>query len=117
MTDATLPERSGSGEDGVNVVPLGAEVADGHDYGPPPSPPSSRLHGLAIAGMALSALLGIGSMLAFVTVRWTGAAGRFIVAVVIVAAIGFLVCASAAVFTAARDMYAHRPRENAGEEQ
>lgn len=64
------------------------------------------MHGLAITGMALCALLGIGSMLAFVTVRWTGSAGRYIVALFVLAAVGFLACASAAVFTAARDTYA-----------
>jgi purine-cytosine permease-like protein len=98
-------------------VPLGAEVVEGHGTSPPPSPPSSRLHAMAIAGMALSALVGIGSMLAFVTVRWTGALGRVVIGVVIFSAIGFLTCASAAVFTAARDTYAHRPRESAGGDQ
>jgi hypothetical protein len=67
--------------------------------------------------MALFALMGIGSMLAFVTIRWTGSVGRYVVAVVIFSAIGFLVCASAAVFTAARDMYASRPGESAGGDQ
>jgi hypothetical protein len=66
--------------------------------------------------MALCALLGIGSMLAFVTVRWTGTIGRFVVGVVIFSAVGFLACASTAVFTAARDMYAHRPTGSAGGE-
>jgi hypothetical protein len=48
-------------------------------------------------------------MLAFVTVRWEGSTGRFFVALFILAAIGFLACASAAVFTAARDTYAQSP--------
>jgi hypothetical protein len=109
-----VPPEDAALEGQPNVVPLGAEVADAPE--PPPSPPASRLHGLAIAGMALCALLGIGSMLAFVTVRWAGAAGRFIIAVVIFSAIGFLVCASTAVFTAARDMYARAPGKSAGGE-
>ena len=112
MSEQVRPDDPGA----PNVVPLGAEVVEGHGSVPPPSPPSSRLHGSAIAGMALFALLGIGSMLAFVTIRWTGPAGRFVVAVVIFSAIGFLVCASAAVFTAARDMYAHNAGESAGRE-
>ena len=74
-----------------------------------PSPPGGRLHGLAIAGMAVSALVGTASMLAFATVHWTGAAGHYVIGVVILAAVGFLACASAAVFTAARDTYAAVP--------
>ena len=95
----------------MNVVALGAEVVEGHGAPPTPSGPTSRLHGLAITGMALFALFGIGSMLAFVTVRWNGGAARLIVAAVVLSAIGFLTCASAAVFTAARDTYARGPRE------
>ena len=98
------------GKDELNVVPLGAEVAEGHGAPPVPSGPTSRLHGLSITGMALFALLGIGSMLAFVTVRWTGVAARLIVAAVVLSAVGFLACASAAVFTAARDTYARDAR-------
>jgi hypothetical protein len=103
------------GGDDTNVVPLGAELVEGHGTSPPPSPPATRLHAFSIAGMALFALLGIGSMLAFVTIRWTGAAGRAVIGVVIFSAVAFLVCASAAVFTAARDTYARRPHETAGD--
>lgn len=112
MSEAVRPGEAGADE--PNVVPLGADVVEGHGTVPAPSGPSSRLHGMAIAGMALFALLGIGSMLAFVTIRWTGPAARFVIAVVIFSAIAFLVCASAAVFTAARDMYAHISRARAG---
>ncbi|HEY7875583.1 MAG TPA: hypothetical protein VIG64_10735 [Actinomycetota bacterium] len=91
------------------MVPLGAEVVAGHGQAPAPSGPTSRLHGLAITGLGVCALLGIGAMLAFVTVRWEGSTGRFFVALFILAAIGFLACASAAVFTAARDTYAQSP--------
>ena len=93
---------------GETVVPLGAEPVPGHGEVPPPSPPVSRLHGLSITGMALCALTGIASMLAFVTVRWSGPAGHYVIAGVILSAIGFLACASIAVFTAARDTYAER---------
>jgi hypothetical protein len=102
--------------DELNVVALGAEAVDGHGTIPPPTGPTSRLHGLAITGMALSALVGIASMLAFVTVRWDGTTGRVLVAVFVIAAVGFLACASAAVFTAARDTYASTPRDDSKRE-
>jgi hypothetical protein len=59
--------------------------------------------------MAVSALVGTASMLAFATVHWTGAAGHYVIGIVVLAAVGFLACASAAVFTAARDTYAAVP--------
>lgn len=49
-------------------------------------------------------------MLAFATVHWTGAAAHYVIGVVVVSAVAFLACASAAVFTAARDTYT-RPRD------
>ena len=92
-------------------MPLGADAVEGHGVAPAPSGPTSRLHGLSITGMALSALFGIASMLAFVTVRWSGAAGRLIVVAVVLSAVAFLACASTAVFTAARDTYPGESRE------
>ena len=86
------------------VVRLSADPAPE----PPPTPPT-RMHGLAIGGMALCALLGIVSMLALITVNWPGQTGRFIVGTFVLAGVGFLACASAAVLTAARDTY---PRSN-----
>lgn len=68
--------------------------------------PQGRLHRLAISGMALFALAGIISMLAFITVTWPGNSGRYIIAVVFISGIGFLASASIAVFSAARDTYA-----------
>lgn len=56
--------------------------------------------------MALFALAGIISMLAFITVTWPGDSGRYIIAVVFISGIGFLASASIAVFSAARDTYA-----------
>ena len=75
---------------------------------PPPAPPTppGRLHGLAIAGMAVSALVGIFAMLAFITVGWPGNSGRVLVGAFVLSGIGFLTCASLAVLTAARDTYA-----------
>lgn len=91
------------GDDG-NVVPLGTD--------PPPTPvtPPSRpsgMHGAAIAGMALSALVAIVTGFLFIAVGWTGSSGKVVVTIGFLAAVSFLACASAAVFTAARDTYAH----------
>jgi hypothetical protein len=74
----------------------------------PPSPPTppGRLHGFAIAGMAICALIGIVSVLTFITVSWPAGAGRLIIVVCIASGLGFLACASAAVLAAARDTYA-----------
>ncbi|HET7481972.1 MAG TPA: hypothetical protein VFK89_03855 [Actinomycetota bacterium] len=70
----------------------------------PPSPPG-RAHGFSIAGMAASALVGMAAILAYVTVNWTPGAGHVVVGIFLVAGLTFLVCASLAVFTAARDTY------------
>jgi hypothetical protein len=77
---------------------------------PPPARPAGpgRLHGLAIAGIAVSALTGISTLLAFVTVRWPGSTGRYLIAVLFTSVIVFCVSASAAILTAARDTYVKR---------
>jgi hypothetical protein len=89
---------------GEDIVPLPQEAP------PPARRPTGpgRLHGLAIAGIALSALTGIASMLAFVTIRWPGDSGRYLIAVLFASVIVFVVSASTAVLTAARDTYAGR---------
>lgn len=92
------------------VLPLGVEPAP---EPPPPVSRPSRLHGTAITGMALSALVGIGSMFLFVSVGWPDDMGRYVIAVFFFSAIAFIACASAAVFTAARDTYATNPRDSA----
>lgn len=99
MTDEPRPGR---------VLPLGVEPPA---EPPPPVTPPGRLHGLAITGMALSALVGIVSMFLFVSVGWPDETGRYVIAVFFFSAIAFIACASAAVFTAARDTYATNPRE------
>jgi hypothetical protein len=86
------------------VVPL---RQDALPAAPRPSGPG-RLHGLAIAGIAVSALAGITSTLAFVTIRWPGSTGRFLIAVLFMSVIVFVVSASTAVLTAARDTYVRR---------
>ena len=69
------------------------------------------MHGAAIVGMALFALLGIGAMLAFITISWPDDTSRYALGVFMVSVIGFLTCASLAVFSAARDTYPRRDRK------
>jgi hypothetical protein len=78
----------------------------------PPSGPHSKLHAISISGIATSALLGIVSMIAFITVRWPGDTGRFVIALLIFSIVGFLASASIAVFSAAKDTYASMPHSD-----
>ncbi|MGI8940652.1 MAG: hypothetical protein ACR2H7_01970 [Actinomycetota bacterium] len=70
-----------------------------------------RLHGAAIVGMAVSALFGIASMLAFITISWPNGLGRYVMVVFMGSVVGFMACASIAVFSAARDTYPRHPDE------
>lgn len=99
MTEATPGD-----EEKIVLLPGAAEEP------PSPAPPSppGRLHGLFIGGMAASALVGIVAVFGFITVGWPKDAARVIMAVFFAALIVFLGCASAAVFTAARDTYPRR---------
>lgn len=68
--------------------------------------------------MALSALVGIVTIFLFVTVGWPDDTGRYVIAIFFLSMIVFIACASAGVFTAARDTYAvnaRAPREQADE--
>lgn len=65
-----------------------------------------KIHGLAIAGMAICSLVGIATTLAFITVGWPGTTGRYLIAIIFLSVVGFFLCASMAVFAAARDTYA-----------
>lgn len=99
--------------DDGRVVPLRPEVG----VDPPPPPPPGRpgrLHGLAIAGMAVSALIGIAAMLLFVTVGWPGDTRRYPMTVFVLAVVAFMTCASIAVFAAARDTYPRRGARRGG---
>ena len=89
--------------DADNVVPLPGDPLP-PDPTPPPSPPG-RLHGLAIAGMGLSAIIGVAAMLAFITITWPENIGRVVMGICLFSGLAFLTFASAAVFTAARDTY------------
>lgn len=95
MSDDGGPNSSTS-----EVRPIGVE--------PPPEPPPARpsgLHGLAITGMSLSALVGIVVLFLSIGIGLPSGPRRATVAIVVGAAIVFLACASTAVFTAARDTY------------
>lgn len=113
LSEAKGGRPSDGNEEPDNVVPLGVD--------PPPEPPPAparrpgRLHGLAILGMALFALVGIAAMLAFITISWPDDSGRYVVAVFMAAVVGFVTSASIAVFSAARDTYPRHPREPTGE--
>ncbi len=101
-----LPTGDGRGDNRDKVVQLPG------DYEPAPdeekvSPPG-RLHGIFITGMAVSALVGVASMFAFITVGWPERVGRYVIALFLFSGLVFLACASAAVFTAARDTYPTR---------
>lgn len=85
-----------------NVVHLGV-APEPKPVEPPPA--QSRLHTLAIAGMAVCAVIGILSMLAFITVTWPGDSGRYVIGVFIASGVGFMTSASLAVFSAARDTH------------
>lgn len=99
MTDPERPD-----EEKIVVLPT--------DHVPPaeeePASTPSRLHGALTTGMALSALIGIGTMFAFITIGWSESTRGYVLAVFFVSVLVFLTCASAAVFTAARDTHAPR---------
>ena len=104
LTEA--PDKSTPPDDDAqgNVVPLGVE-APLEPRTPKPAPRIGRLHGLSIIGMAISALIGIASMLAFITISWPDDLGRYVMAIIVISVIGFMTSASLAVFSAARDTY------------
>lgn len=86
-----------------NVVPLGKDPEPEPEL--PPTPPG-KIHGLAIAGMAMSALVAILAGFLFIAIGWPGNTGKVVASIGFLGGVSFLVCASAAVFTAARDTYA-----------
>jgi hypothetical protein len=89
-------------EEKVVVLP-GSPTAEA----PKPRAHMNPLHTLATTGMAVSALIGIGALLTFISVGWPGNARRYVIAVLVLAAVAFLACASIAVFVAARETYPH----------
>jgi high-affinity Fe2+/Pb2+ permease len=67
-----------------------------------------KLHAAGIAGMAISAVVGIVALLARITVGWPGGSDRYVTAVFVFAVVAFLASASIAVFSAARNTYPSR---------
>jgi ABC-type uncharacterized transport system permease subunit len=63
------------------------------------------MHGAAIAGMGISAIVGVASMLLYITVTWPENVGRVVIGVCLFSGLAFLTFASTAVFSAARDTY------------
>ena len=84
-------------------------IALGHPPAPEarPSPPS-RWHAFAISGMAISALVGIAAMLAFITVTWPDNLRAVLVGVFVLSGVSFLTFSSVAILTAALDTYPRR---------
>ncbi|HVM35374.1 MAG TPA: hypothetical protein VM784_08525 [Actinomycetota bacterium] len=75
----------------------------------PAAPPPARhggSHGFVVTLMAAFAVIGICAMFAFITVKWPGETSRYVIAVFVFSVVGFISCASIAVFTAARGMVA-----------
>lgn len=89
-----------------NIVPLPAAPQP-----PPKHTRPGRLHGIAIIGLAASAIVGIGTTLMFFTISWPGTTGRYLVLVIVLAVTAFLCFAIIAFFAAARDTYARHPRD------
>lgn len=86
-----------------NVVQLPGDPPP-PDPTPPPSPPG-RIHGAAIAGMGISAIVGVAAVLALITVTWPDSASRVVIGICVLSGLAFLTFASTAVFSAARDTY------------
>lgn len=70
---------------------------------------AGRAHGLAIFGMALSALIGTLALLAFITIRWPGEMGEYLKLVFVFSGAAFMVSSSLAVFFAMRDTHPNQP--------
>ena len=91
------------------MVPLGVEAPSENETSKP-TPRVGRLHGLSIIGMAISALVGIATVLAFITISWPDGLGRYLMAILVFSIVGFMTSASLAVFSAARDTYPRHSR-------
>lgn len=89
--------------DSDNVVQLPGDPLP-PDPPTPPSPPG-RVHGTAIAGMGISAIVGVCAMVALVTITWPDNLSRVVVGICLLSGLAFLAFASMAVFSAARDTY------------
>jgi hypothetical protein len=72
---------------------------------------TGRAHGIAIFGMALSALIGTLALLAFITIRWPGGIGEYLKVVFVLSGAAFMVSSSMAVFFAMRDTHPNHPNK------
>ena len=86
-----------------NVVQLPGDPLP-PDPPPPPSPPG-RIHGTAIAGMGISAIVGVCAMFALIAITWPDSLSRVVIGICLLSGLAFLGFASMAVFSAARDTY------------
>jgi hypothetical protein len=102
------PEHDEGERGGSPIVPLNPRVVP--PAPPAPSPPN-RLLTAATTGMVACALVGIFATLAFITIGWPGTTGRRVIAVVVLAAVGFMAFAATAVIAAARATYPRRARD------
>jgi short-subunit dehydrogenase involved in D-alanine esterification of teichoic acids len=66
--------------------------------------------------MALFALIGIAAIFLFISIEWPLNTQRYVAIIFVASGIGFLACASTAVFTAARDTY-RTPRQPVDSEE
>ncbi len=89
--------------DADNVVPLPGDPPPPEPITPPSAP--GRLHGAAIAGMGISAIVGVVAMLALITVTWPANLARVVIGICLFSGLAFVTFASTAVFSAARDTY------------
>lgn len=93
-----------------SVVPLPRDPGAPVESAPPPSP-HPRGHGAVVSMMSAFAVLGIIAMFAFITIGWPGRSSRYVMVVFVLSVVGFVACASMAVFTAARSTYAPEKQE------
>lgn len=90
----------------MDPVPVAPAAAD------PVAPTrTGRAHGIAIFGMALSALIGTLALLAFITIRWPGEMGEYLKVVFVLSGAAFMVSSSMAVFFAMRDTHPNHPNQ------
>jgi hypothetical protein len=89
--------------DPVSVAPAAAD--------PVAPTKTGRAHGIAIFGMALSALIGTLALLAFITIRWPGGMGEYLKVVFVLSGAAFMVSSSMAVFFAMRDTHPNHPNQ------
>jgi hypothetical protein len=112
LSNANSSEPGDTSSPRRNVVPLGVDPPREEERTPPRP---AGLHGVAVLGMAVFALLGIAAMLAFITISWPDDTSRYVVIVFAASVVGFMSCAFIAVFSAARNTYPRQTKDSARE--